>query len=121
MRDIAAHKMRIYTNGVLSAEGDETAVTGIGETSDFIIGNIGELEFLSTANAPAPYKGAIDELRMYNYALSQSEISALYNQDVLRNDEFSISKNTGTVYPNPVKDQVFIHLPEYKNQILLLH
>lgn len=118
MRDIAAHKMRIYTNGVLSAEGDETAVTGIGETSDFIIGNIGELEFLSTANAPAPYKGAIDELRMYNYALSQSEISVLYNQDVLRNDEFSISKNTGTVYPNPVKDRVFIHLPDYKRSDL---
>ncbi|PZU08909.1 MAG: pectate lyase, partial [Chryseobacterium sp.] len=93
MRDIAAHKMRIYTNGVLSAEGDETAVTGIGETSDFIIGNIGELEFLSTANAPAPYKGAFDELKMYNYALSPSEITALYNQNVLQNDEFSISKN----------------------------
>ncbi|MPS65444.1 LamG-like jellyroll fold domain-containing protein [Chryseobacterium sp.] len=118
MRDIAAHKMRIYTNGVLSAEGDETAVTGIGETSDFIIGNIGELEFLSTANAPAPYKGAFDELKMYNYALSPSEITALYNQNVLQNDEFSISKNVGTVYPNPVKDQIFINLPEYKRSDL---
>jgi hypothetical protein len=118
MRDIAAHKMRIYTNGVLSVEGDETAVTGIGETSDFIIGNIGELEFLSTANAPAPYKGAFDELKMYNYALSSSEISAMYNQDVLRNDEFSISKNKGEVYPNPVKDQIFINLPEYKKSDL---
>lgn len=118
MRDIAAHKMRIYTNGVLSVEGDETAVTGIGETSDVIIGNIGELEFLSTANAPAPYKGAIDELKMYNYALSSSEINALYNQDVLRNDELSISKNIGAVYPNPVKDQVFIKLPEYKKSNL---
>jgi len=118
MRDIAAHKMRIYTNGVLSAEGDETAVTGIGETSDLIIGNIGELEFLSTTNAPAPYKGAFDELRMYNYALSPTEISALYNQDVLRNDEFSISKNVGSVYPNPVKDQIFIKLPEYKQSSL---
>ncbi|MCA6068160.1 fibronectin type III domain-containing protein [Chryseobacterium sp. RG1] len=118
MRDIAAHKMRIYTNGVLSAEGDETAVTGIGETSDFIIGNIGELEFLSTANAPAPYKGAFDELKMYNYALSSSEIGALYNQDVLRNSELSISKNVGTIYPNPVKDQIFINLPEYKKSDL---
>lgn len=113
-RDIIAHKMRIYTNGVLSTEGDETAVTGIGEASDLIIGNIGELEFLSTANAPAPYRGAFDELKMYNYALSATEISALYNQAVLGNDEFSISKNAGTVYPNPVKDQIFIKLPEYK-------
>jgi len=118
MRDIAAHKMRIYTNGVLTTEGDETTVTGIGEASDFIIGNIGELEFLSTANAPAPYKGAFDELKMYNYALSSTEISALYNQAVLKNDEFSISKNVGSVYPNPVKDQLFIKLPEYKKSSL---
>lgn len=117
-RDITAHKMRIYTNGVLSAEGDETAVTGIGEASDLIIGNIGELEFLSTTNAPAPYKGAFDELKMFNYALSPTEISALYSQAVLRNAEFSISKNVGTVYPNPVKDQIFIKLPEYKRSSL---
>ncbi|WP_404985583.1 LamG-like jellyroll fold domain-containing protein [Chryseobacterium sp. M5] len=117
-RDITAHKMRIYTNGVLSAEGDETAVTGIGEASDLIIGNIGELEFSSTTNAPAPYKGAFDELKMYNYALSPTEISALYSQAVLRNAEFSISKNVGTVYPNPVKDQIFIKLPEYKKSSL---
>ncbi|MBW8523648.1 fibronectin type III domain-containing protein [Chryseobacterium chendengshani] len=117
-RDIIAHKMRIYTNGVLSTEGDETAVTGIGEASDLIIGNIGELEFLATTNAPAPYKGAFDELKMYNYALSPTEISALYNQAVLGNAEFSISKNVGSVYPNPVKDQLYIKLPEYKKSTL---
>lgn len=117
-RDITAHKMRIYTNGVLSSEGDETAVTGIGEASDLVIGNIGELEFLATTSAPAPYKGAFDELKMYNYALSPTEISALYNQAVLSNAEFSISKNVGSVYPNPVKDQLFIKLPEYKKSNL---
>ncbi len=117
-RDVTAHKMRIYTNGVLSSEGDETAVTGIGEASDLVIGNIGELEFSATTNAPAPYKGAFDELKMYNYALTQTEISALYNQAVLGNAEFSISKNVGSVYPNPVKDQLFIKLPEYKKSSL---
>ncbi len=117
-RDVTAHKMRIYTNGVLSAEGDETAVTGIGEASDLIIGNIGELEFLSTATASAPYKGAFDELKMYNYALSTTEVSALYNQAVLGNAEFSISRNEGMVYPNPVKDQIFIKLPGYKKSNL---
>ena len=117
-RDVTAHKIRIYTNGVLSSEGDETAVTGIGEASDLIIGNIGELEFLATTNAPAPYKGAFDELKMYNYALTPAEISALYNQAVLGNAEFSISKNVGTVYPNPVKDQIFIKLPDYKKSSL---
>jgi hypothetical protein len=110
--------MRIYTNGVLSSEGDETAVTGIGESSDFVIGNIGELEFQATANASAPYKGAFDELKMYNYALTAAEVYSLYNQAVLSNNEFSISKNVGTVYPNPVKDQISINIPEYKKSSL---
>ena len=110
--------MRIYRNGILAAEGDETAVMGIGEASDFIIGNIGELEFQATTNASASYKGAFDELKMYNYALTSTEISALYNQAVLGNSEFSISKNVGTVYPNPVKDQLFILLPDYKKSSL---
>lgn len=117
-RDIMAHKIRIYRNGVFMVETDETAVGGIGEASDLIIGNIGELEFQATTNNPAPYKGAFDELKMYNYALSPTEISALYNQAVLSNSEFSMSKNVGSVYPNPVKDQINIKLPEYKKAVL---
>lgn len=117
-RDITAHKIRIYRNGVFMVETDETAVGGIGEASDFIIGNIGELEFQASTNASAPYRGAFDELKVYNYALSPTEISALYNQAVLANSEFSISKNVGSVYPNPVKDQLFIKLPEYKKSSL---
>ncbi|WP_312075788.1 LamG-like jellyroll fold domain-containing protein [Chryseobacterium sp.] len=117
-RDMVAHKIRIYRNGVFMVETDETAVTGIGEASDFVIGNIGELEFQSTANAAAPYKGAFDELKMYNYALSANDINAMYNNAVLSNAEFSISKNVGSVYPNPVKDQLFITLPEYKKSSL---
>lgn len=117
MRDIVAHKMRIYTNGVLISEGDETAVTGIGEASDLVIGNIGELEFKATTNTPAPYKGAFDELKMFNYALSASEVNALYSQATLDVDKFG-SKNKGIFYPNPVKDQIFIQLPNYEKSTL---
>jgi len=45
--------MRIYTDGVLISEGDETAITGLGEASDLVIGNIGELEFKADT-APSP-------------------------------------------------------------------
>jgi len=79
IRDSLNKKLQCYLNGILIKE---TAVTkanaGIGETSAFIIGNIGELEFLSTTNKPAPYKGALDELRIYNYALSLPEIINLF-------------------------------------------
>jgi len=110
MRDVIAHRIRIYTNGALSAELDETAVTGIGEDSDFVIGNIGELEFKATTNTPAPYKGAFDELKMFNYALTAPEVSALFAQASLSTEKFTQNK-VGTVYPNPVKDKIFINIP----------
>ncbi|HSC38835.1 MAG TPA: LamG-like jellyroll fold domain-containing protein, partial [Chitinophagaceae bacterium] len=79
IRDSANKKLQCFLNGMLVKE---TAVTkansGIGEASAFIIGNIGELEFLSTTNKPAPYKGALDELRVYNYALTLPEIINLF-------------------------------------------
>ena len=111
MRDLIAHKIRIYTDGVFSAELDETAVTGISEASDFVIGNIGELEFKAATNAPAPYKGAFDELKMFNYALNATQVAELYSGALLSNEKFIQNKNSIIVYPNPVKEQIFISIP----------
>lgn len=112
MRDVIAHKMRIYTNGIFSAELDETAVTGIAETSDLIIGNIGEMELLS-GTAPAAYKGQFDELQIFNYPLNATEVTALFTQEFLNTQKFSQNISTGIIYPNPVKDQIFIQIPDY--------
>ena len=54
---------------------------------------------------------------MFNYALSPSEVSALYSQETLGTGKFN-SKNKGIVYPNPVKDQIFIQLPNYEKSNL---
>ena len=112
MRDVVAHKIRIYTDGVFSKELDETAVTGIGEESDFVIGNIGALEFKATTNTPAPYKGAVDELKMFNYALTAPEVMALFNDAKLSNQKFNQNQNNVWVYPNPVKEKIFINVPD---------
>ncbi|WKL48397.1 T9SS type A sorting domain-containing protein [Flavobacterium pectinovorum] len=112
MRDVLAHKMRIYTDGVFSAELDESAVTGISEETDLIIGNIGELE-LASGTAPAPYKGQFDELQIFNYPLNATEVLGLFNQEFLSTGKFSQHKNAGIVYPNPVKDQIFINIPDH--------
>ena len=116
MRDVTTAKLRIYTNGVLTGEKtDATGTsTGIGEPTDLVIGNIGALELFANTT-PAPYKGAFDELKMFNYALSAAEVTALYNQDVLSNEKFSQNKFNGTVYPNPVKDQIYISIPDHKS------
>ncbi|WP_140487804.1 LamG-like jellyroll fold domain-containing protein [Flavobacterium sp. GSA192] len=95
MRDVTAHKLRLYLNGVLQSELDETGVTGIGEPTDLILGNIGTLE-LAVGTAPAPYKGKLDELKVFNYALSAAEIAAIYNTTVI-NAPSNLTFETNTV------------------------
>ncbi|MCC3160648.1 T9SS type A sorting domain-containing protein [Hymenobacter sp. 15J16-1T3B] len=76
IRDYAGKKLQLYLNGALVKE-ISTKALGIGETSALIIGNIGELEFASTANAPAPYTGQLDELKLFNYVLTAQDIIKL--------------------------------------------
>lgn len=115
MRDLTTSKLKIYTNGVFTNErADATGTSvGIGEPTDLVIGNIGALE-LNANTTPAPYKGLFDELKIFNYPLTATEVTALYNQAFLSNEKFSQNKFSGTVYPNPVKDQIFINIPSYK-------
>ncbi|HEX8014936.1 MAG TPA: LamG-like jellyroll fold domain-containing protein, partial [Flavobacterium sp.] len=112
MRDVNTSKLRIYTNGVFTNEKTDATGTavGIGEATDLVIGNIGALELFANTT-PAPYKGLFDELKMFNYALTASEVTALYNQTFLNNDKFSQSKSNVVVYPNPAKEKIFINIP----------
>ncbi|WP_281299167.1 LamG-like jellyroll fold domain-containing protein [Flavobacterium limnophilum] len=116
MRDLAANKLRIYTNGALTGEANDATGTsvGIGEPTDLVIGNIGALELFANTT-PAPYKGLIDELKIFNYALTAADVTNTFTQTFLGNEKFSQNKNRGTVYPNPVKDQIFITIPSYKS------
>lgn len=82
IRDVENKKLKLYQNGILFKEvAIAKANAGIGEVSALIIGNIGEYEFLSNANQSAPYRGMLDELKMYNYALTESEIMNNYHTD----------------------------------------
>ncbi|MGO4773112.1 LamG-like jellyroll fold domain-containing protein [Flavobacterium sp. W22_SRS_FK3] len=114
MRDVTTSKLRIYTNGVLTGEKTDATGTsvGIGEATDLVIGNIGALELYANTT-PAPYKGLFDELRMFNYALTAPEVLSVYNEALLSNEKFIENKNNVTVYPNPVKEQIFINIPDY--------
>lgn len=112
IRDVTTSRLKIYTNGVLTGEKADATGTaiGIGEATDLVIGNIGALELYANTT-PAPYKGLFDELKMFNYALSASEVLSQYNQALLSNEKFIENKNNVTIYPNPVKDKIFINIP----------
>jgi len=80
IRDSLNKKLQIYLNGSLNKEiAIANSLTGIGEVSSLVIGNIGELEFLASTNAPAPYKGSFDELKIFNYALSGAQVLQQYH------------------------------------------
>jgi len=84
IRDSLNRKLQVYLNGSMVKEIAITnALTGIGEASSLVIGNIGELEFLATTNAPAPYKGSLDELKIFNYALTPQQVLQQYHTSPL--------------------------------------
>ena len=98
IRDTAARKLRLFMNGALVKETAITrALSGIGEASDLIFGNIGELEFLSTANKPAPYKGMLDELKIFNYALTDEQVLELFHTSPLPLQPYSPSLVNGAM------------------------
>jgi hypothetical protein len=63
--------VKIYTNGVLSTSISTTVVPGIYTSTSTQIG------FMNYSTRY--WNGAIDELRIYNRALSAGEINMLYN------------------------------------------
>lgn len=84
IRDTATKKLLLYRNGAFVKEQAVTrANSGIGEASALIVGNIGELEFLTTTNQPAAYKGMLDELKVFNYALTPAQVLELFHTSPL--------------------------------------
>ncbi|MEI6946850.1 LamG-like jellyroll fold domain-containing protein [Paraflavisolibacter sp. H34] len=83
IRDTTTKKLRVFLNGTFVKEQAITKAVSIGEASALVIGNIGELEFLSSANQPAPYKGSFDELKIFNYSLSDEQILNLFHTSPL--------------------------------------
>ena len=80
VRDVDNKKLKIYKNATVVAQIDITkALYGIGEESDLVIGNIGALEFLKESmTTSAPYQGKLDEVKLFNYALTDMQISQEY-------------------------------------------
>ena len=69
--------MKLYLNGDLSNSMSTTAITALGITTDpVIIGNVGT--DITSFNHNRPFNGLIDEVEIFNRALLQSEIQAIY-------------------------------------------
>jgi hypothetical protein len=98
IRDTLAKKLRVYLNAQMIKEQATGAVAqSIGEESDLILGNIGELEFLAGTNNPAPYKGMLDEVKMYNYVLNNMQVLQLFHTSPLPIQPFAPTLASGAL------------------------
>jgi len=102
VRDSVAKKIIIYRNGVLlSSLADVTG--SIGNPESLIIANVRDLN--------APYFGSVDEIKIYNYALTPAEVANLHKSNELTN-LFKINQLNDkiTIYPNPVVDKLYVKI-----------
>ncbi|MEJ6980886.1 LamG-like jellyroll fold domain-containing protein [Pedobacter sp. P351] len=89
VRDVAAKKLRVYKNGALMVETTDNTLGGIGGDEPLVIAN--------TNSFNAPFAGMMDEMKAFNYVLSENDILRLYHTSPLPLQAFS---------PNPVNNAV---------------
>jgi hypothetical protein len=115
--------LKLYLNGVLS---NDTTIFNINTTGqNFVIGNT-----IPNSNGIYEYyKGAIDDIGIWNRALTQQEITNLYNS-ANTNECLTMTINTGVlstspvtytstvnIYPNPANDQITIDCGNLDNVV----
>ena len=71
LRDVDNDELRVYRNGGLAGSADESHVGSLANDDPLNIGNAN--------HANQPYSGDIDDVRIYNVALSLEDAAAIYN------------------------------------------
>ena len=91
--------MKIYFNGKLSDSSNVGNITANSSNSNL---NIGRITYSPTNDeGPSYFTGSMDEVRIYNRAINESEVLALYNES---NSTSGVEVTTNTsfkIYPNP--------------------
>jgi hypothetical protein len=92
-----SNNAKIFINGVLTTQSTLNINGAVANTS-FVIGRL---------NGPLPgyYSGQIDDIGIWNRALTDQEITALFNSSTAGINEVS-ENNLFSVYPNPAHSQI---------------
>jgi len=91
------NKVKIYINGIV----DSNSVSGYSDVTNTDI-YIGARPYWSGSSSTNFYfKGAIDDINIYNIAISQTTVDSLYNFNPSTNINNSISNFSLSIYPNP--------------------
>lgn len=92
---------KIYKDGVLLST-INIAITPTTNNSDIF--KLGLLNGFTSQY----FDGAIDDLKIYNYALSDAEVANLFTNNTLTSQNFNQNSLEASLYPNPVQDMLNI-------------
>lgn len=95
---------KVYLNGTLFGTSPKTWNTIVSSSSFTIGGFFGENYF----------DGALDDLKIYNFAISDAEATSLYTNNTLSSQNFNTQNLSAKIYPNPTSDTFSI---EMENEI----
>jgi len=95
--------LKIFKSGVLISTSATVTLNSINNSDVFKLG-------LYADGSAGSFNGAIDDLKIYNYALSQTEILNLYTNNTLSSSDFSQNNLDVKLYPNPVRDILNIEI-----------
>ncbi len=109
----ASSNLRFYIDGI------QVGQTPFTQTGDFITDinyvDIGSYHYSGVFNGY--FNGNIDEVRIYNRGLSQSEITAIYTET--SGIYQTTYQNNVKVFPNPTFDNINVELTTFKNNELI--
>ena len=93
---------KIYKDGVLLSSSNVALTTA--NNSDIF--RLGLLNTFTTDY----FDGAIDDLKIYNYAVTDADVTSLYTNNTLSSSDFSQNSLEVKLYPNPVRDILNIEI-----------
>lgn len=99
----AAKTSKIYVDGVLKT----TLVQNGWDTS--VNSNTFWLAGLFST-AASTFNGTVDDLKIYNYAITESEVTNLFTNNSLSSSDFNVNNLKASLYPNPVQDMLNIEM-----------
>jgi hypothetical protein len=56
------------------------------------------------------FNGSIDDLKIYNYAISDADVTSLFTNNTLSSTKFNAQNLKATIYPNPTSDNFNIEI-----------
>jgi hypothetical protein len=91
--------VKIYLNGEFKTAGTFSSLN----TSEFVVPLYLGTLFNSTTQR---YFGYVDDLKIYNYALTDAQVTSLYTSNTLASTDFNQNNLEVALYPNPANDVV---------------